>query len=292
MKKILAAVSVWLLWATLAIAESLPDQTILGAEKPVGIGELVILTVSPPKNVPKSLKQINYKWKILELSLTANKTLVTNLKQNVQEQSDGSSVVFGSGVDPTKRFIAILSIGYLFAEEKNGKLEKDDKTEEITQASQLLMATVTLDGEINPCPPRPPGPGPNPSPNPPSPSPGPDFPPGRFGLAEKAFNWSAKVNLPPDQKAQSAQALAASFSTVASQIAAGTLTNPVKILQETKNSNGTALKGVNIPNSAWEAWGNEFQKYTFDLYKTSKLKSPTDFADAWREIAAGLSQVK
>jgi hypothetical protein len=90
MKKILAAVSVWLLWATLAIAESLPDQTILGAEKPVGIGELVILTVSPPKNVPKSLKQINYKWKILEISLTQNKTLVTNLKQNVHEEADGS----------------------------------------------------------------------------------------------------------------------------------------------------------------------------------------------------------
>lgn len=291
MKKILAAVSVWLLWATLAIAESLPDQTILGAEKPVGIGELVILTVSPIKNPPKSLKQVSYKWKVLELSLTANKTLVTTLKQNVQEQSDGTSVIFGSGADPEKKFLAVLSIGYLFAEEKDGKLEKDDKVEEITQASQLLMATVSVGGEVNPCPPRPPGPNP-PGPNPPGPLPGPDFPPGRFGLAEKAYNWSAKVNLPPEQKVQSAQALAASFSSVASQIAAGTLTNPVKILQETKNSNGTALKSVNIPNAAWDAWGAEFQKYAFELYKSSKLKAPGDFADAWREIAAGLGQVR
>jgi hypothetical protein len=135
---------------------------------------------------------------------------------------------------------------------------------------------VSVGGEINP---RPPGPGP-------------DFPPGRFGLAEKAFNWTVKVNLPEDQKAKSAQALAASFSTVASQISARTLTNGVKILEETKNSNDVALKSVNVQNTDWKLWSDEFKKYTFNLYKTSKLKSPTDFADAWREIAAGLNQVK
>jgi hypothetical protein len=288
MKKILAAVSVWLLWATLAIAESLPDQTILGAEKPVGLGELVVLTVSPVKNPPKSLKQITYKWKIVEVNVDRNGTLSTNLKQNVQECADGTSVIFGAGVDKKKKFIAVLSIGYLFGQEKDGKSDKEDKVEEITQASQLLMTTINIGDEVNP--PSPPGP--NPEPNPPGPPPAPDFPPGRFGLAEKAYNWSAKVYLPSDQKAQSAQALASSFSMIADSISNGKLTNIMKILQETKNSNGTALKSINVPNTIWEGWGAEFQKYIFDLYKTSKLKTPNDFADAWREISAGLNRVK
>lgn len=142
----------------------------------------------------------------------------------------------------------------------------------------LTQHDVTI-GPPNPPPtPIPPSP-----PNPPGPTP---LPPGKYGLATLARDWAPST---APSLAANARSLASSFHSIASAIAAGTLTLPVDILAETKTSNRTAL-GADA--AIWQTWFANLATKLQSLSTAGTLATPDDYATAWREIAAGLEAVK
>lgn len=256
----------------------LPNQKIITDDK-VDPGETVVIKVSPIDKPPSYLKSAMYTWKVFEDG---------KVKNNVTAWPDGSSVFFGSGIKPGKKFLVVVACSYYYEVPS----DKDNKIAEAGQNSQLLYAWVVVTGDEPPQPAPNPQPGPNPNPNP-TPTPTPDLPAGQFNLAQQSYGWAqSMVTLPPADRARSAQALAAAFDSTASAISAGTLRDIKSILTQTKQNNDTALQGVQISPAAWQSWNLNFQKYAFDLYKNGKLRTPQDFAIAWREVAAGLNKVK
>lgn len=130
-------------------------------------------------------------------------------------------------------------------------------------------------------------PGPNPpGPNPPGPGPTPPPDPGRFNLAAEVLAWSAAV--PADQRSL-APRLAENFEAVASAVAAGVMKLPADIIGET-NKRNTVTQGASRKN--WGGFWESLRQRLNGLADRGELKTPEDYATAWREIAAGLRGVK
>lgn len=147
----------------------------------------------------------------------------------------------------------------------------------------------------NPAPsPVPPGPTPGPLPPVPSPLPTPTEPvDGRFAIAKAVFAIASKVDS-PDRTAE-AQALSLVFSSVASQVAAGTLDGTLLDPQWHKVS--VALTAGNKPImakhlTAWKAAAEQLSEAIGNFYSDNKLKSNSDWAELLNEISSGLKAVK
>lgn len=280
------ALAFLLMFASAAYAQDnstkfeMPEQTIEGAEEPVPPGEVVILTVSKMKKVPEHLVGATYAWKILEDGKEKKRVFVSN---------DQSSVIFGIG-NTRGKITALLSITYLY-----GVKEKDKPGyKEIGQLSPgiIVQELKTVAPPEPPVPPPGPTPPPGPGPAPP-PVPGPVFPDGKYQLSARSYKWATEqVQLAGEDKGKSAQALATSFNSIAAAIAAGTLRDAKTILSATKQNNQTALTQSGVPVQAWDGFGQSLQKYAFQLYQGGQLKTPEDFAQAWREVANGLEKVR
>ncbi|MBY0587116.1 hypothetical protein K2X85_08060 [bacterium] len=119
------------------------------------------------------------------------------------------------------------------------------------------------------------------TPHPPRPDPS-----GRFGLIKEAADWAAAA-VPAEHRGQSRE-LARSFRAVQSAIVAGAIKDPAAILRETLASNNLAL-GSHI--DAWRPWGIKLEARLSQLHRESKLRTPSDYAEAWGEIATGLDAV-
>lgn len=146
---------------------------------------------------------------------------------------------------------------------------------------QVAVALHTID-VVTPEPP-------NPDPSPVPPTPDPDLPPGKFNLAKLARDWAlTTVSLDPSQRKETARSLAASFSSLAAAIAAGTVTDPAQILAQTLASNQQALGDR---RQAWKEWGEKLAKELEALHGDGSLRSAESYAIAWREIALGLEGV-
>lgn len=149
-----------------------------------------------------------------------------------------------------------------------------------------LARHVLTIGESPPTPPTPTPPVP-PTPPPPTPEP---LPHGKYDLARLARDWAKlSVSLDGSRRQASARSLAASFHSMASAIAAGTLTVPAEILAETKRSNQAAL---GADTDAWRPWFALLAPKLEALNQSGSLKIADDYATAWRELAAGLGEVK
>jgi hypothetical protein len=232
-----------------------PSQKIVGAETAVPLGELVDLTISPIKDPPKHFVSCSIAWKVFD----------GDKEKRVREYQDG--IFFGAGVVP-KRMTALAAITYLYV------VKEGDKTTEITTKTVIISSLVII-GE---------DPGPSPDPATPEPS----FPEARYNLQKKSYSL-AMNKVPASIRKGSAAAVAKSFESMASAVAAGAVKEVDDLLKKTAESNRAAV-GAN--KAEWEPFFKEMQDTLYSLYESKQMLTATDFAEAWREVAAGLKSVK
>jgi len=238
---------------------TVPDQKIVGAEKPVPLGDIVFLSLSKVDQPPAGYTKYNVTWKVID----------GGKERGFRVMPDGS-IFFGSGL--SKRSVTVLaSVSYLYTDKKDGQIVDADVR------SALLSATLQL------------GDGPAPPPDP-QPNVDPVFPDGKYKLSAAVWKL-AKDKVPADGLAGGA-ALAQSFKTMQSQIAAGRFQKVEDVLKETTLSNRKALDTAGVSRDKWDAFFSEFQEVIYKLYTDKKVANMADFATAWGEIAAGLEQVK
>ena len=257
MNKILFSVFAAVLISSSSLATDfvVPQQKIVGAEAPVPLGELVDLTVSPIKDPPKHFVSCSIAWKVFD----------GDKEKRVREYQDG--IFFGAGVVP-KRMTALVAITYLYV------VKEGDKTTEITTKTVILSSPVII------------GEDPSPSPDPAAPEP--SFPEARYNLHKKAYSL-AMSKVPAATRKGAATAVAKSFESMASAVAAGTIKEVDDLLKKTAESNRAAV-GAN--KAAWEPFFKEMQDTLYSLYEGKQMVTASDFAEAWREVAVGLKSVK
>jgi hypothetical protein len=257
MNKILFSLLAAMLISSSSLATDfvVPQQKIVGAESPVPLGELVDLTVSPIKDPPKHFVSCSIAWKVFD----------GDKEKRVREYQDG--IFFGAGVVP-KRMTALVAITYLYV------VKEGDKTSEIVTKTVIISSPVII-GE---------DPGPDPEPSAPEPT----FPEARYNLQKKAYSLAIN-KVPAAIRKGSATAVAKSFESMASAVAAGAIKEVDELLKKTAESNRAAV-GAN--KTAWEPFFKEMQETLYSLYESKQMVTATDFAEAWREVAAGLKSVK
>lgn len=232
-----------------------PQQKIVGAELPVPLGELVDLTVSPIKDAPKHFVSYSIAWKVFD----------GDKEKRVREYQDG--IFFGAGVVP-KKMTALVAITYLYA------VKEGDKATEIATKTVIISSPVII-GE---------DPGPTPDPSAPEPS----LPEARYNLQKKSY-YLAMSKVPAAIRKGSASAVAKSFESMASAVAAGAIIEVDDLLKKTADSNRVAV-GAN--KAAWEPFFKEMQDTLYSLYESKQMVTASDFAEAWREVASGLKAIK
>jgi hypothetical protein len=168
---------------------------------------------------------------------------------DLEVYDDGRKVVFATGIAGEYTFIVACA---------------NDNDVDV----KVQKLTVTSDDNVPP----PPGP-----PVPPSPA---------SGLKGKIIEWSNLVSS-PNKKAEAGK-LATSFSSVKSQIVAGTLDTAELIIEETKNSNRNAL-GDSL--TLWVPFMGQLQKEMRTQAEAGELVTPAQHAQMWGEIADGLGVV-
>lgn len=245
-----------------------PSQQILGSEKPVALGELVDLSMSPIKEHLTYHVACSYDWTLIDLS---------NGELKIGRPYDGG-IFFAAGIQP-KRILVLCHVTHLYVVPGAGP-----KTVERFATKTIEYSAVIVIGD-SPTPPGPTPPGPAPTP------PSPDLPDGKFKLAKAAYDM-AYTKAPVLNRAKAAAALETSFRGVASAIAAGTKSKPEEVLKDTQASNRTALTNAGVDPDTWKPFFTELQNVTFSLHETGGLNAVDDFKDAWNEIADGLNAVK
>ena len=272
MKKILLTIFFVLISSTSFAQDKfpLPKQTIVGAESPIPLGELVDLSISVIENKPPNLDKVVVSWRIYD----------GNIEKKFRATADG--VFFGAGIKP-KTLLVLASVSYLY------KVKEGDKILDADIKNVLLSTTIKIGDQVlpEPTPPSPPGPVP---PRPVNPDDGVNLPTGRFNLAKIAYDNAYRyVDV---SNRDGCKFIVKSFEGVAAAIAAGAFTEVEPILKATKDANNAALKENNIPVKGWNSFGDAMQDIVYDLYKEKKLITVYDFRDAWNEIARGLKSVK
>jgi hypothetical protein len=127
-----------------------PKQTIQGAEKPIPLGEMADLTVSPVEDKPPHYQGSSYAWKVIDLTT----------REERKVRADDKGIWFAVGIQK-KRMLVVCAATHLYVV-KNGNAVKDVSTRTV-----LLTAVVDIGG-------APPGPDPKPEPEPePEPDPTP-----------------------------------------------------------------------------------------------------------------------
>lgn len=229
-----------------------PTLTITGADKPISIGELVVLDATLD-STPKDLTAVSYTWTVLPT-------------KNVVTWPDGAKIIFGTGTKP-QSVTVILTASFVFT------TKDQDKITDVALKTTTCIATVNIVDEVTPTPPPGPGPGPGPRPS---------------AFTKNAQDWVALVKTTNKYNAAAvkndANLLSQSFEKIAAAIAAGTLKGAPKILKETKESNDSAIDN----RDAWLPWFNNLSTALSEANKNGTLKSDDDYAKTWREIATGL----
>jgi hypothetical protein len=253
--KILASLWSVVAIATLALAQekpTAPKVSIEGADKPIGIGDIVVLSVKLDSQ-PKDLSTVSYSWTILPA-------------KNIETWPDGTKVLFGTGVKPQK-ITVILNAAFVFTAKQGDKTDVSLKT-------TTTVIEVTIDDSVTPTP----GPTPGPGPKPVIPS-----------LTTAAKEWVTLVKKTPkytDSEVKiDAEKLAESFSSIAAAIAAGTLKDQNAILKATKESNDSAISN----REEWLPWFKKLSDHLSAANKDGTIKSTSQYATAWREISTGLT---
>lgn len=232
-----------------------PAQKILGADKPIPAGELVMLELSPLENPPANWKGQQVEWKVFD----------GENERRIAVDRDGR-VFFGAGVQ-AKKFLVIAAVTHLYGE--------GDKL--TTAQTQVLYAVVTVEG-LGPTPPNPP--------NPPRP---PDLPDGKYKLAKWTYE-TIQQKVAPEKRREGARALASALNKVVQGITVGRLTKPREILQETSTAVSESLNRDLA--ASWKEFGDVLADKLYGLYQDGSLRSADDFKTAWEELIQGLDAVR
>lgn len=263
-----------------------PDQKIVGAESPISLGELAYLSVSPISNKPSELVSSAYKWRVLYFENSKFH------EKRVIESDNG--IYFGAGI-MSRRVMAFVSVTHLFVKKDQTGNVIDVQTVTRFLSQEVILGDGTQPTPVPPPPmpvPPPPVPVPPPPPPPPPPNVDPVFPNGKYNMSKQFYDIvKAKVPASPN-KQKAAFALAASYKSIASQIAAGVLKDPADILKKTTISNQNAIASVGVDRSDWLPAFTDLQRLTFDLYDRHLLVAASDYAILMNEIALALDQVR
>lgn len=243
---------------------AVPEQKIVGADKPIPYGELVILSVTPPGKV-ENLASTSYTWKVFQG--TAEKRFAVDAE---------GRVFFGSGTGKegtSSSYLAVLAITHVFLVQEEGK------TKQVVAKTSILSTQVVVGDPAQPRPPPTPAPAPEQEPS---------FTGEKLGLAKFAWKTATQTVTGTGRQSQS-RALADAYRKTAAAIKDENLKDPRVILQRAKQNNDAALGTQTEP---WEAFSEKLADELFRLYEADKLKTPQDFLQAWAEIEAGLREVK
>jgi hypothetical protein len=180
------------------------------------------------------------------------------------EVDNGRKVVFATGTAGRYTFVLIAA-----------NAQADGKPQ-VAVARHVLTVG---EPQPNPNPPNPDPPGPQPNP----------LPPGKYGLASFARDAAAGVQLVAAERARTAVALAGSFDSIASTIAAGAIKTPADAIGATQANNITALGSA---RDAWRPWAEALRVKLNTLSDSGQMSSMDDYIVAWREISTGLRAVK
>lgn len=254
------------------VTSTVEDSTqvkVIGADKPVPIGELIKLSVelvTPPKEV----KSVAYSWTVLP-------------PREVVVWPDQNKVVFGTGNKPTT-YTVIVTAAVL-----------SDGLDTPRLQSFTTVVTVKV-GEgtspVEPDKPQPDKPQPDkPDPDKPEPNnPEPPLPvdPNLTGLAKEAYDWVNLVKItntyPKTSLKSDANKLAASFESIAAAVAAGVYKDWASILNATRDSNREAITN----KEEWLPWFNKLSSHLEESYTNGTIKSFGQVQQAWKDIATGL----
>lgn len=140
---------------------------------------------------------------------------------------------------------------------------------------QPLVQKVTLGTIIPPLPPTPP--------TPPTPPPGPPL----SALAAQTRDWV--ITLVPPTAAIRCELVAQSFSAISSQMAAGTLAEPAKIIAATRDANQAAVGEL---RDAWLPFFQKVRKYLNAESAAGRLATLAQHQAVWNDLAAGLRAAK
>jgi hypothetical protein len=232
-----------------------PEQKIVGAEKPVPLGEIVFLSVSRIDTPPVGYVKSNVAWKVMD----------GGKEKAVRTMPDGS-IFFGTGV--TKRIVTVYAcISYLYEDKKENQIVDADVR------SALIVQQVQIGEGVIP-----------PAPNPDNPDP--VFPDGKFKLASVVYKIAKDSVLAEDRVV--AADLAKSFRKKAADIKNGKEAKIEAILTDTTKSNREALGASAVK---WDGFFTSLQESIYKLYTDKKLVTMSDFETAWNEIADGLEKV-
>lgn len=138
-----------------------------------------------------------------------------------------------------------------------------------------LMAKI---GDAPGPPPPPPPPGPDPTPTP--------VPPSLGELGKAAYAALTQVNQPAAEKAAIQRRLADFNKSHGAAVAAGAFKNAQEILDAWGEGQYNATGETNIP--AWTPWANAMNAAVSAAVKAGKLRTNQQWAEAFRDIAAGL----
>lgn len=235
-----------------------PDPQIMGAERPIKVGELIQLWVQQPEQEPEDLASTKYSWTVLP-------------SREVVVWPDGKRIIFGTGSVNTT-YVVVMTASYVFVEK-----EPDGSIGNIVQKTVTKIAAVEVTGGTTGTPGTPPV---NPPDNPTTPD--------LSGLSKLSYDWVAQVSTSSTYDATAARAdaaqLAASFRSVAAKIGNGEYTDVSTILRQTKASNDAAIDNRN----AWMPWFTQLSDYLNAAFNDETIKTPAQFQRAWLDIAVGL----
>ncbi len=231
-------------------------QKIVGTE-PVGLGEIIELSLSPVADAPEDFVKHAVDWKVFD----------GDKQRRVIHAADGK-VLVAAGINPA-RLKVFASVSYLYQKEK--------------LKSKLLTETVVVGSPPGPTPP-----GPNPNPNPPGPAP--VFPDGKYKVAAKVYDLFVK-HVPLDAH-KLAPALQKNYEGMAAAVNAGVIKTGTDLLKQTTEKNRSSLVAEGVSKESVDLFFNALELLVWELYDGKKVGSMADWATVWNEIALGLSKVK
>ncbi len=230
----------------------LPKLTISGADKPIQIGELVVLDATLD-TLPKDLSAVSYAWTVLP----QNKNIVT--------WPDGTKIIFGTGIKP-QNVTVILTASFVYT------IKDGDKITDVALKTTTTIATLKIidEGGVEP-------------------TPGPVDPIApESALTQNAKNWVKLVKTTNKYSASDVKSdaikLANNFERIAASIAAGTLKTSTAILKTTKESNDASINN----RDEWLPFFNALSEHLQSANKSGTLRTDDQYAAAWREISKGL----
>lgn len=231
-----------------------PPAIVTGAEKPVPVGELVTLTVSP-NAFPSNIINVHYEWKIIDSTGTKKVWLGDN----------NQSVSFGTGATPGK-ITAILDPTYVYG---------DAKTKVATNVKSAGISLIEVQvGD--------PAPTPNPTPDP---TPVPVIvPDGQFKLARVTYD---SLTTTKSTNKDFLSGLSNNYKAIAQQTRTATIKNINDAYATLKKSNQDAFTKFSEKPENWTPVENAITTAVYQLYTDKKLPTLMEYATAWAEISNG-----